>query len=93
MPAPRSRPAASPAPAPADESLALFDDALLPPAAPRSEGRARRPAQRSSEPGLSPESALTIGALTLATREIIEGSIEALWVRGEVVGLKEHRKG
>lgn len=93
MPAPKSRPTASHRSAPDGESLALFDDTLIPPAPPRPEGRARRTAERSAEPGLSPESALTIGALTLATREIIEGSIEALWVRGEVVGLKEHRKG
>jgi exodeoxyribonuclease VII large subunit len=79
------------------EPLALFDDldAQLPLAAspPRSEGRARRPASQSSEPGLSPESAISVAALTLATRDIIEGSVEPLWIRGEVVGLKEHRKG
>ena len=77
------------------EPLALFDD-LDAPAAPaprRSEGRARRPASRSDEPGLSPESAISVAALTLATRDIIEGSVEPLWIRGEVVGLKEHRKG
>ena len=62
-------------------------------APPRSEGRARRPLARSSEPGLSPESAISIATLTLATRDIIEGAVEPLWVRGEVVGLKEHRKG
>ena len=48
---------------------------------------------QSSEPGLSPESAISIATLTLATRDIIEGAVEPLWVRGEVVGLKEHRKG
>jgi exodeoxyribonuclease VII large subunit len=42
---------------------------------------------------LSPESAISIATLTLATRDILEGAVEALWVRGEVVGLKEHRKG
>lgn len=42
---------------------------------------------------MSPDSAISIGTLTLATRDILEGSIEPLWVRGEVVGLKEHRKG
>jgi exodeoxyribonuclease VII large subunit len=62
-------------------------------APPRSEGRARRPVARSLEPGLSPESAISIATLTLATRDIIEGAVEPLWVRGEVVGLKEHRKG
>jgi exodeoxyribonuclease VII large subunit len=76
------------------ESLALFDDFdAAPPAPPRPEGRARRPASRSDEPGLSPESAISVATLTLATRDIIEGAVEPLWVRGEVVGLKEHRKG
>jgi exodeoxyribonuclease VII large subunit len=42
---------------------------------------------------LSPESALPVAALTLATRDILEGAVEPLWVRGEVVGLKEHRAG
>jgi exodeoxyribonuclease VII large subunit len=42
---------------------------------------------------LSPESAISIATLTLATRDILEGAVEALWVRGEVVGLKDHRKG
>jgi len=72
----------------------LFDDLTptqTPP--PRSQGRARRPANQSAEPGLSPESAISVAALTLATRDIIEGSVEPLWIRGEVVGLKEHRKG
>ena len=75
------------------ELLALFDEETAPAPAPRAEGRARRPVQQSSEPGLSPESAISIATLTLATRDIIEGAVEPLWVRGEVVGLKEHRKG
>ena len=75
------------------ELLTLFEDEPVAPATPRSEGRARRPIERSAEPGLSPESAISIGTLTLATRDIIEGAVEPLWVRGEVVGLKEHRKG
>jgi exodeoxyribonuclease VII large subunit len=77
------------------DTLALFDDLEVPPApvAPRPEGRARRPAARSDEPGLSPESAISVATLTLATRDIIEGAVEPLWVRGEVVGLKEHRSG
>jgi exodeoxyribonuclease VII large subunit len=74
------------------ESLALFDEEQAP-AAPRAQGRARRPAAQAAEPGLSPEAAISIGTLTLATRDIIEGSVEPLWVRGEIVGLKEHRKG
>ena len=83
-------------PPPPDEILALFDEDLIAPPAPsppRSEGRARRPAGQSAEPGLSPESAISVATLTLATRDILEGSVEPLWIRGEVVGLKEHRKG
>ena len=81
-------------PPPEDELLALFDEDPAPVTSqPRSEGRARRPVERNSEPGLSPESAISIATLTLATRDIIEGAVEPLWVRGEVVGLKEHRKG
>jgi exodeoxyribonuclease VII large subunit len=76
-----------------DEALALFDEEAVAPAPPRSQGRARRPREASAEPGLSPESAISIATLTLATRDIIEGAVEALWVRGEVVGLKEHRNG
>lgn len=88
----RSRPA-PPSPAEEAELLALFDEEPVAPSPPRSEGRARRPAGQSAEPGLSPESAISIATLTLATRDIIEGAVEPLWVRGEVVGLKEHRKG
>lgn len=88
---PGNRPA-RPAAVDDNEVLALFEEAPTPPA-PRAQGRARRPAAQSAEPGLSPESAISIATLTLATRDIIEGAVEPLWVRGEVVGLKEHRKG
>ena len=75
----------------------MFDEELISsppaPAPPRAEGRARRPANQSAEPGLSPESAISVATLTLATRDILEGAVEPLWIRGEVVGLKEHRKG
>ena len=76
---------------PGPDELALFEDFdAAPPAPPRPTARAR---PRSDEPGLSPESAISIATLTLATRDIIEGAVEPLWVRGEVVGMKEHRKG
>lgn len=76
-----------------EEVLALFDAAESPPAPPAPHPPARRPRQQSSEPGVTPESAISIATLTLATRDILEGAVEPLWVRGEVVGLKEHRKG
>lgn len=90
---PSHRPAPRPTAVEESEVLALFDEEASPPAPPRAEGRARRPQSASAEPGLSPEAAISIGTLTLATRDIIEGAVEPLWVRGEVVGLKEHRKG
>jgi exodeoxyribonuclease VII large subunit len=61
-------------------------DATAPPVA-------RRRADRSAEPGLSPDTALSIATLNLATRDILEGAIEPLWVRGDVVGFKPHRNG
>ena len=73
--------------------LALFADLSTAPPTPRPQGRATRPAAEAAAPGVSPESAITVAALTLATRDILEGSVEPLWVRGEVVGLKEHRNG
>lgn len=77
------------------DALALFDDFAPPPVQEpaRSQGRARRPASQSDEPGLSPEFAISVATLTLATRDILEGAVEPLWIRGEVVGFKEHRKG
>lgn len=78
-------------PEPPPDELALFEDFEQPPLQPaRPTARARA---RSDEPGLSPESAISVATLTLATRDIIEGAVEPLWIRGEVVGLKEHRKG
>lgn len=80
---------------PEAETLALFDDLDAPGARAerRPEARARRPASDNDGPGVSPESAISVAVLTLATRDILEGSVEPLWVRGEVVGLKEHRNG
>lgn len=34
-----------------------------------------------------------MATLTAATRDILEGAIPPLWVRGEIVGFKEHRNG
>lgn len=69
----------------------LFGDS---PAAPtRQPVASARRAARASEPGLSPETALSVADLTCATRDIIEGSFEPVWIRGEVVGLKQHRNG
>jgi len=68
----------------------LFGD---PPAPARAPVASARRAARTAEPGLSPETALSVADLTHATRDILEGSFEPVWVRGEVVGFKQHRNG
>ena len=45
------------------------------------------------DPGGTPASAITVATLTAATRDILEGAVPPVWVRGEVVGFKEHRSG
>lgn len=44
-------------------------------------------------PGASPESAVPVRLLTTSAKEVIEGGIPPLWVRGEVSGFKAHRNG
>jgi exodeoxyribonuclease VII large subunit len=46
-----------------------------------------------ADPGATPASAITVATLAAATRDIVEGALPALWVRGEVVGFKSHRRG
>jgi exodeoxyribonuclease VII large subunit len=70
----------------------LFGDPTTPVPARRPAARGSS-AERAAEPGVSPESAISVSTLTLATRDILEGAVEPLWVRGEVVGLKVHRSG
>jgi exodeoxyribonuclease VII large subunit len=44
-------------------------------------------------PGATPESAVSIAALTSTAREIVEGALAPLWVRGDVSDFKRHRNG
>lgn len=44
-------------------------------------------------PGESPLAPIDVATLTAATRDILEGALPPLWVRGEIVGFKEHRNG
>jgi exodeoxyribonuclease VII large subunit len=44
-------------------------------------------------PGASIDSAVTIAALTQTARDILEGAIMPLWVRGEITDFKAHRNG
>ncbi len=68
-----------------------FGDSYQHPA--RSADATARRRQRTADPGSSPDTALSIGDLTVATRDILEGAIGALWIRGEVMGFKVHRNG
>jgi exodeoxyribonuclease VII large subunit len=44
-------------------------------------------------PGSTPESAIAIHTLTAAARDVIEGAIPQVWIRGEVTDFKAHRNG
>jgi exodeoxyribonuclease VII large subunit len=44
-------------------------------------------------PGASPTSAVGVSSLTQLTKDVLEGTIHALWVRGEVSDFKAHRSG
>ena len=67
----------------------LFD--AVPEPDPADEGTDREPEVDQVEP-TAPE-ALTISELNQAVREALEGSIPALWVRGEVAGWTRARSG
>jgi exodeoxyribonuclease VII large subunit len=45
------------------------------------------------EPGESAESAVAVSTLAELVKQIVEGSVPPLWVRGEVTGFKPHRNG
>jgi exodeoxyribonuclease VII large subunit len=44
-------------------------------------------------PGASVDSAVSIATLTQTARDVLEGAIMPLWVRGEVTDFKAHRSG
>jgi exodeoxyribonuclease VII large subunit len=44
-------------------------------------------------PGASVDSAVSVGTLTQAARDVLEGALMPLWVRGEVTDFKAHRNG
>lgn len=50
-------------------------------------------ARRDAAPGESPESAISVSTLTGFIKDILEGSVAPIWVRGEVSGFKVHTKG
>jgi exodeoxyribonuclease VII large subunit len=44
-------------------------------------------------PGVSVDSAVSVATLTQTARDVLEGAIMPLWVRGEVTDFKAHRNG
>lgn len=55
-------------------------------------GRYGAPIEESF-PGASPATAIQVGTLTQTARDLIEGAVLPLWVRGEVTDFKSHRNG
>jgi exodeoxyribonuclease VII large subunit len=49
--------------------------------------------QPDAIPGADPSSAIGVHVLTSYARDILEGSITPVWVRGEVTNFKAHRNG
>ena len=48
---------------------------------------------RSTAPGASPETAVSISEVTSTAKDIIEGAFPPFWVQGEVSGFKAHGNG
>ncbi|MGQ0539249.1 MAG: exodeoxyribonuclease VII large subunit [Gemmatimonadaceae bacterium] len=69
--------------------------AAAPPNANRNAGRPPAPqgSERDVIPGGSRESAIAVSTLTAIMRDVLEGAFPALWIRGEVIGLKKHQRG
>lgn len=44
-------------------------------------------------PGASAESAVAVGTLTQTAKDLLEGALFPLWVRGEITDFKRHRNG
>ena len=47
----------------------------------------------SAAPGAAPETALSISALNMVAKEVLEGAFPPVWVQGEVSGFKAHGNG
>jgi exodeoxyribonuclease VII large subunit len=50
-------------------------------------------AAQPMQPGEAAATAIAVSTLTGLVKEVVEGSVPALWIRGEVTGLKQHRNG
>lgn len=90
----RPRPAhGARSPGPLD--LFAAPDAHARPPAPRPRARTVPPAASTpnADPGATAGSAISVSTLTRAAKDIVEGAIPALWVRGEVSNFTAHRNG
>jgi exodeoxyribonuclease VII large subunit len=47
----------------------------------------------SADPGAGPDEAIGVGQLAQAAKDVVEGAFPRLWVRGEVMGLKQYPSG
>ncbi|MGH7664370.1 MAG: exodeoxyribonuclease VII large subunit [Gemmatimonadaceae bacterium] len=52
-----------------------------------------RPIAEDASPGTTPATAIAISTLTRIARDVVEGAVLPLWVRGEVTDFKWHRNG
>lgn len=91
---PASRRSALPA---ADGVLDLFHSAAagqaLTPAVPAGAVSPAFAAPALRIPGATAETAVPVAALTQTARDVVEGALPPLWVRGEVSDFKRHRNG
>jgi exodeoxyribonuclease VII large subunit len=51
------------------------------------------PPRTRTVPGAAADNPMSVGDLTMLTREVVESRLRAVWVRGEVSDFKRHRNG
>ena len=51
------------------------------------------PPRSQASPGSAADNPMSVGDLTLLTREVIESRLRPVWVRGEITDFKRHRNG
>src|SRR5579872_3144298 len=70
-----------------------LSDPTPPPRPARPEPRGQTPSLFDGVPGGSPTTAVAVSAVTQIAKQILEGAVRPLWVRGEVTDFKAHRSG
>lgn len=74
-------------------ALDLFAQVSAPPERARSQVGPVHDETGSEFPGSSPAAAVAVGTLTQTAKDLLEGALFPLWVRGEVTDFKRHRNG